>query len=282
MPVYQGWIKLHRRLLNSRVFHNEGLLKVFIWCLLKSNHKENWVPFKTGKGDIEVHLKAGEFIFGRNSAAEFLKMNPSTVWKRVKKLESMGILNIQSNKQYSIISIVNWERYQSKNFESNNQCIKQGTSKEQARNTDKNDKNVKELNKKIPSLVGRNKKNISQNNGFSKKIDDYSERIISVCEKITKICTKENDKFNPYKFVQYHLSKNGHPKAIFESLEGLKKLWPDIQEPWAYGCKILLTKSQNYYEHDHIQESKKLKKIWGSDPKIKKLISRIGYDVGSI
>lgn len=36
----EGWIKLHRKLLNSNVFKNEKLLKIWIWCLCKVTHKE--------------------------------------------------------------------------------------------------------------------------------------------------------------------------------------------------------------------------------------------------
>ena len=35
-----GWIKLHRKTLDSKVFQNEKLLKTFVWCLLKASHKE--------------------------------------------------------------------------------------------------------------------------------------------------------------------------------------------------------------------------------------------------
>ena len=107
----RGYIKLYRKTLESRAFQSEGLLKVWIWCLLKATHKEVWVPIKIGRGLTEVHLLPGQFIFGRESAAKKLKMKPSTVWKRIVKLKKLGNLNIQSNRQYSIITIVNWDTY---------------------------------------------------------------------------------------------------------------------------------------------------------------------------
>ena len=74
----------------------------------------------------------------------------------MQKLENIGNINIQSNTHYSIVSICNWDIYQSKDLEkeqakeqaSNNQV----TGKEQASNTDKNVKNVKNDNKYIPDL----------------------------------------------------------------------------------------------------------------------------------
>jgi biotin operon repressor len=145
-----GWIKLYRCSIGSRVFNNEGLLKVWIWCLLKANHSTQWVNLKTGRGSIEVECKDGQFIFGRNSAAKELNMDGSTVWKRMQKLKNMENLTIKSNKQYSLISIMNWHTYQTIEKESNSQGDKQVTGKSQASNTNnnvKNDKNEKKEHK---------------------------------------------------------------------------------------------------------------------------------------
>ncbi|MBN1226342.1 MAG: conserved phage C-terminal domain-containing protein [Deltaproteobacteria bacterium] len=108
----QGYVKIYRKTLDSRVFQSEGLLKVWLWCLLSANHKGAWVTVKTGKGTTEVWVDSGQFIFGRKSAGKALKMSPSTVWKRMLKLKNMQNLNIDSNTLYSIITIINWETYQ--------------------------------------------------------------------------------------------------------------------------------------------------------------------------
>jgi len=108
----EGWIPLFRKLLDSQVFQSEGLLKVWIWCLLKVTYKARWVPVRINKATTEVHLFAGQFIFGRKTAAKELKMKPSTAWKRMQKLENMQNLNIQSNRHYSVVTLANWKFYQ--------------------------------------------------------------------------------------------------------------------------------------------------------------------------
>jgi len=65
--------------MRSRVFQNEGLFKIWMWCLLKANHKGQWIIIKTGRGTTEVWIEPGQFIFGRLTAAKELKMKPSTV-----------------------------------------------------------------------------------------------------------------------------------------------------------------------------------------------------------
>jgi hypothetical protein len=110
----RGWIKLWRKSEDSRVFQNEGLWKVWTWCLMQAAHEGHWVPIKVGKVITEVWVEPGQFIFGRNSAAKRLRMAPSTVWKRMLKLENMRNSDINRNSNYSVVSIVNWNSYQPK------------------------------------------------------------------------------------------------------------------------------------------------------------------------
>ncbi|PKN37678.1 MAG: hypothetical protein CVU62_08105 [Deltaproteobacteria bacterium HGW-Deltaproteobacteria-2] len=136
----RGYVKLWRKIEDSAVFQNEGLLKVFVWCLIRANHKEQFVQVKTGRGFSEVKLLPGTFIFGRESAAKKLDMSPSTVWKRILKLEKLDFLNIRSNSHYSIIHIVNWIIYQATTANSDSESDRQVTGKEH-RQECKNDKN---------------------------------------------------------------------------------------------------------------------------------------------
>ena len=42
-----GWIKLHRKLLDSPIFQNEKLFKVFAYCLMKASHKDRTTCWQT-------------------------------------------------------------------------------------------------------------------------------------------------------------------------------------------------------------------------------------------
>lgn len=83
-----------------------------MWCLLKASHQSEWFPIKTGRGETVVSVQPGQFIFGRKTAAKELKMSPSTVQDRIKKLAKHGNLVTQTFIHYSIISIINWDSYQ--------------------------------------------------------------------------------------------------------------------------------------------------------------------------
>ena len=170
----EGWVKLHRKLLESPVFQNEKLLKVFVWCLLKASHTEHAELV----GLQKVSLHPGQFIYGRHKAAEELKIKESTLYKYMMWLKNEEILNIQSNNKFSVVTVVNWDLYQSDEPKSNSksnskettkeqQSNSKVTTKEQQRNTNNNVKNVKNVKNE------KNNPNISlskENNSLSKAI----------------------------------------------------------------------------------------------------------------
>jgi len=108
-----GYFKVYRKILESQVFAHQTALKIWIWCLAKVTFKDRFVPLKSGKGTITVALKPGQFIFGRFTAEEELNIDGSTVYKWIQKFASpdFDMITIESNNQYSIITLCNWEQY---------------------------------------------------------------------------------------------------------------------------------------------------------------------------
>lgn len=139
-----GWLRLYRKSINSQVFQNEGLWKVWTWCLMKANYKDAWVSIQTGRGKTEVLVKRGQFIFGRKSAAKELGMKLSTVHDRMEKLVKARNIDIQSNTHYSIIIVCNYCTYQEDGeTKCDTQPDNQPTSNQQPTNTNKNKKKEK-------------------------------------------------------------------------------------------------------------------------------------------
>lgn len=110
--VDDDWLRLYRKLIKSQVFKNEGLLKVWIWCLCKASWCERWVSIGTGRSTTERQIKPGQFIYGRKAAAMQLDMKPSTVESRMRKLEAMENLDRQSDTHCTVVTICHWPTYQ--------------------------------------------------------------------------------------------------------------------------------------------------------------------------
>jgi len=131
--MHRGYVNLWRKSIESEVWLlGPDLWYMWCWCLMKATHKHRFTSFKTGKGLVTVELQPGQFIYGRHSCAKALKWKLSTTHKRIKRLEKAQLLNIESNNQYSIITICNWELYQ---HNEDKEVTAKGTIKEQPRNS---------------------------------------------------------------------------------------------------------------------------------------------------
>lgn len=104
----EGWIKLHRKIIESAVFDNPGILKTWLWCLCKAAYTER----ETIVGRQPVVLKPGQFIFGRKSAGNELNINERTVYDYMKVLESIGCVSLKPNNKFTVVTIENWGIYQ--------------------------------------------------------------------------------------------------------------------------------------------------------------------------
>jgi len=124
----------------------------------------------------EIELREGQFVTGRFAGAGELNMNPSTFYKYLKVLEGLGMIGLKSNNKMTIVTIVNWNKYQFEEEEIYQQNNIKITTKEQQNNTNKNDKNVKNDKKDIYIEVFEfwNSKGIIRH----KKLTDKMERKI--------------------------------------------------------------------------------------------------------
>ena len=148
-----GYIKLDRSLLEKAIFKNEKLLKVWVWCLLKATHKQHEIMV----GRRKVKLRPGQFVTGRNAAAEELNLPPSTVRDYLFILKENGSIDITSDNKSTVVTVVNWELYQSDSIKSDSKPDNQSTTNGQQMDTNNKGKNGKKEKKDITSLTPPNK-----------------------------------------------------------------------------------------------------------------------------
>ncbi len=110
---------------------------------------------------------------------------------------------------------------------------------------------------------------------FEFQVGDLLDDILRECE-IIKMLPPKDKILNPYMWVQVKTNESGHPQAILDSLKGVVQYWDTTNDPWGYTNKIMVTKSQNYHEADHIREHEEFKKAFDVDPRIKGLLGGIG------
>ena len=140
----QGWIKLHRKLLNWEWFKSPKMVHLFLYLLLSANHED-------GKWQ-GVEVKRGQLITGRKRISEETGLSEQTIRSGLKRLKSTNEITIKSTSRFSLITICNYNSYNAKILESNQLNTQQVTSNQPASNqqvtTNKNDKNDKNDKKK--------------------------------------------------------------------------------------------------------------------------------------
>lgn len=136
----QGWIKLHRQLLEWEWYGDLNTFRLFTHLLLMANHKD-----KKYKGLL---LKAGTVITGRELLAKQTGLTVQQVRTSIDRLISTNEITNKTSPQGTIIQIVKYIDYQ---VLTNEVTIKQPTSNQQV-TTNKNVKKVKNEKKPIPTI----------------------------------------------------------------------------------------------------------------------------------
>ena len=141
MSMRIGWLKLYRELLDKPIWKNSSAehKSILITLLLMANHEENKWEWQ----NIPFSVKPGQFITSlENIALEAgIGVSVQNVRSGIKRFESLSFLTNQSTNSGRLITILNWDSYQSKEFKP----TKHPTSNQQAPN--KQPTTIKEVKK---------------------------------------------------------------------------------------------------------------------------------------
>lgn len=109
----EGWIKIHRKIVEHEIWNDVTTFRLFMLLLLKAAYQDfNY------KG---IELKKGQFIRSYSKLAEDLtyregrgqkNVSKSTVFKSIKKLIENGMVTVQETELGTLFTIVNYEEYQ--------------------------------------------------------------------------------------------------------------------------------------------------------------------------
>lgn len=136
----QGYVKLWRKCLDSGLLKNPTAWQLFGYLLLKATHRAH----RQLVGGMVFDLHPGDVIFGRSKAADDLCVGEQSIRTALKLLEKLEIVTSKSTNKCTVISFVNWYRYQDEQPAPNQQTNQQLTSNQPAPNqhltTNKNER----------------------------------------------------------------------------------------------------------------------------------------------
>ena len=136
----QGYVKLWRKCLDSGLLKNPTAWQLFGYLLLKATHRAH----RQLVGGMVFDLQPGDVIFGRSKAADDLCVGEQSIRTALKLLEKLEIVTSKSTNKCTVISFVNWDRYQDEQPAPNQQTNQHLTSNQPAPNqhltTNKNER----------------------------------------------------------------------------------------------------------------------------------------------
>ena len=98
------WIKLDRNILKWEWYTDSNTKAVFIHLLLKANTKSG-----VFRG---ISVKRGQLATSRQAIANEIGLTERAVRTGLEHLKDTGEIKIQPNNKFSVITIVNYDRYQ--------------------------------------------------------------------------------------------------------------------------------------------------------------------------
>jgi hypothetical protein len=137
-----GWIKLHRQLLdNEELMRSDNAYKLFTVLLLL------------------VDKITGKWSGGRFQLARIARIKNSSTYKALLRLQNLQIVTLDSNNKYTTVSICNWSKYQECSNTSVEQQSNNKVTTEEHSNKNKELRIEKGLSTNVDKLHGNEKIN---------------------------------------------------------------------------------------------------------------------------
>lgn len=176
----EGFIYLHRKLLNWEWFDDNITFKVFVTCLLLANYKD-----KKWRGHI---VPRGSFVTSLDNFCKILKISKMQLRSCLKKLEKSECITRNTTHNFTMINLCNYDDYQ------NLETAKEHT-KQHKNNTGLTQKEHKINTRVTPTNNDNNTNNDNKKTVFYKTcFDEYLKINVIQHKELTKVMKDAIDK----------------------------------------------------------------------------------------
>lgn len=196
-----GFVLLYRQITEWEWYQNPNTFRVFLHLLLKANFADSRFEGRD--------IKRGQIVTSLPQLSQQTKLSIQNVRTAISHLISTGEITDESNRQFRIITIVNYDRYQVDNRQANNQLTddQQTTNRQEPKNQQQYKKN--------------NIKREKGNNNHQSFIAPTVEEVRAYCEE------RGSFLIDPQSFVDYYETRGW-------SLKGGQKIrdWKACIRTW--------------------------------------------------
>ena len=134
----QGWVKLHRKLLDWEWYDDLPTKVLFLHLILKANHTE-----QSWRG---ITIKRGQRLTSLEALSSETSLSIKQVRRAIKNLEKTGELGKQTTRQYSLLTLHSYDTYQDEGKQRANEGQTKGKQRANEGQLIKNDKKEKNDN----------------------------------------------------------------------------------------------------------------------------------------
>ena len=149
----EGYVKINRKLLEWNYFSDGNVLRVFLFLLLRANHKDNTV--------FDTKVLRGQHITSIRKISVYTDLSVKQVRLALNKLKKDQTIITKGTNKNTLVTIVKYDAYQGEKIKEGEQGASQGQPKDDPRatnnndNNDNNEKNIDIEDFKIQYVGGR-------------------------------------------------------------------------------------------------------------------------------
>lgn len=263
----QGWLKLHRQLLENPIFNSEPYSKGQAWVsiIALTNHKDGYITVKNGE---MIKIERGECGYSELALSDKFKWSRGKVKRFLKLLESEKMIQQKIVANHSIIKILNYDKYQDDTTDdtTNGQQTIQQTDTNKNDNNDNNDKNELAA-KKIDFLT----------DPIINEVFDIYRTNCTGLVKLDKFC---NRNIELKKLVGTYLEQTGSDldyfKRVCEIANGIKRIGSVNVD-----LKVILKNHDGFYNGKYSQDDEPVNNTTSDFLKMAEVKDRKARGVGA-
>ena len=215
-----GWIKLHRCIWNNPVVTKDSdHVAIWLWLLTHAQIEDKEILFAGEK----ITLKRGQLITGRKLISEQLKINESKVYRTLNELQKAQQIEQQKTKKGSVISIINWDKYQLREQQNEHQNEQQLNNK---RTTTEQQLNTTKEYREYINNINNNIQQQQESSGGQRFLSSYLsedewdkltrnyDEAVKLIDTVDELVSEPEKVINPFRYiVGFAKNKNWPRKA---------------------------------------------------------------------
>lgn len=197
----EGWIKLHRKLLEWEWYTDVNTKVVFIHCLLRANIADTeW------RG---TRILKGQFFTSNQSLSNELGLSIKEIRNSLKKLEKTGELTLFGASNGTMITVCKYESYQQIEESKGKRWASDGQARGKRGATDKEEEEEREEQEE--DLLG-----------YKPPKKPKKQFTIPTLEEIQAYCLERKNTINPQYFYDYYEVRGWIPKNSKQQMKDWK------------------------------------------------------------